>query len=321
MRQLAVLYRLVKNYFFNENFRGKNFNRSISYHVLFLLNISLVYNLLCAWWVKTYNWAFSGNAAVTAASRAMIARGFLFGGLRFLGPEDKNSFVRSVILPKEAPDTVTPLHTDSEAIVQLRRRGYVSLGRFFDAETCEKVGNYFCSPSGYASQAPLQSDGVLRPFDLKKIRAEKSVRYFCFPDETSLKCEPLRNALQDGRLSQIAQYYLGFPAHLYSINTFMSLNNPGDHYVMRVHRDYDDFNALAFFIYWSDVSASNGATIYVPGSHLSSDVDTSKIDYLVGEAGAVFALDSFGIHAGNKMVDRFRLVTWIRYGLVPNLAT
>ena len=42
---------------------------------------------------------------------------------------------------------------------------------------------------------------------------------------------------------------------------------------------------------------------------------------MAGKAGTIFALDAFGIHAGNKMVDKFRLVTWFRYGMVPNLAT
>ena len=38
MRRLGILYRLISNYFFNPNFRGGNYNRSVLSHVVFLLN-------------------------------------------------------------------------------------------------------------------------------------------------------------------------------------------------------------------------------------------------------------------------------------------
>jgi hypothetical protein len=90
---------------------------------------------------------------------------------------------------------------------------------------------------------------------------------------------------------------------------------------MRLHRDYDDFSALAFFVYWTDVREDDGATLYVPGSHLSSRADRGARDFLTGEAGSLFALDPFGLHAGNRSVESARLVTWIRFGTIPNLAT
>lgn len=320
MRQLGILYRLIRNYFFNANFRGGNYNHSVLSHVVFLLNLSIIYNLLCALWVKAYN-ACPSNAVGRAVSRGLLSKGFLFGGLRYLGPEQKKAFFESVVLSEAQPHPAAQPGSNSEPMALLQQQGYANLGQFFDVDLCESVRNYFCSSRGFASQVPLQSDGILQPFNLDDLKNRQAKSYFCFPDETSLRCEALRNVLRDGSFQAMAETYLGFPAKLYSVNTFMSLTDPGDHYVTCFHRDYDDFGALAFFIYWNDTSANNGATIYVPGSHLSSSADMSNVAHMAGKAGTIFALDAFGIHAGNKMVDKFRLVTWFRYGMVPNLAT
>lgn len=56
----------------------------------------------------------------------------------------------------------------------------------------------------------------------------------------------------------------------------------------------------------------------MPGSHLNH-VGTDGI-YLEGNAGSVFAVDTYGLHAGNKLIESNRLVTWIRYGRIPNVA-
>ena len=42
---------------------------------------------------------------------------------------------------------------------------------------------------------------------------------------------------------------------------------------------------------------------------------------LCAEAGEIFALDTFGFHAGNSSVVNPRLTSWIRYGNPINLAT
>ena len=181
--------------------------------------------------------------------------------------------------------------------------------------------SYFAGEKGYMAQTPLQSDGVLRRFDVNRLVAEKSSRYFCFAPSTSLACEQVMRIVENPLLSEIANGYLGFAPHLYSINTFATIAGESDHYVMRLHRDYDDFRALTFFVCWTSTRADDGATLFVPGSHLRSDVDLKRLVPLAGEAGAVFAVDTFGLHAGNRAVESFRIASWIRFGSIPNLAT
>jgi hypothetical protein len=122
-------------------------------------------------------------------------------------------------------------------------------------------------------------------------------------------------------LREIAAAYLGFAPDLYSVNTIATSKGSSDHYVMRMHRDYDAFACLTFFVCWTDVAPDNGATIYLPGSHKSANIDATTKVYLSGAAGEVFAVDTFGLHSGNRDVADLRLTTWIRFGSIPNLGT
>ncbi len=321
MRQLGILYRLIGNYFFNANFRGGNYNRSVLSHVVFLLNLSIIYTLLCALWVKAYN-AFPKNAVGRAVSRGFLSGGFLFGGLRFLGPEQKNVFFQSVVLSEKPLPQASP-GGNGEPMSLLKQQGLCQSRAIFRRRPVRERAELFLHQPGLCLAGAVARATAICSCSISTIsKNRQSKSYFCFPDETSLRCDALRNVLRDGSFQAMADAYLGFPTKLYSVNTFMSLTDPGDHYVTRFHRDYDDFGALAFFIYWNDTSPTNGATIYVPGSHLSSNADMSNVAHgWPARPGRCFALDAFGVHAGNKMVDKFRLVTWFRYGMVPNLAT
>ena len=89
---------------------------------------------------------------------------------------------------------------------------------------------------------------------------------------------------------------------------------------MRKHRDFDDFRFLTIFISWTKTTKEDGATLYAPGTHKSSESSKNMIP-LCAEAGEIFALDTFGFHAGNSSVLSPRLTSWIRYGNPINLAT
>jgi hypothetical protein len=312
---------LVRNHFLLHEPGAASRSRSFLETALFFLNLFPPYNVICWLWIKAHLRLFAGAAAATRFARWLIARGFLFGALRHLRPEDKNDFAASLQLrPRHGAAQPAPTPA-GQAAAQVADAGYAALGRLVAAEEVPEAVRYFRNQAGYISQVPLQSDGVLRPFDVEALRRRSAARYFCFPPRTSLKCPQLAAVLRDPRLSAIACAYLGYVPRLYSVNTFATLEGDADHYVMRLHRDYDDFKSLAFFIYWTGTSADNGATVYVPGSHVSSKAPREKITHLVGEAGAGYAIDTFGLHSGNRSVESFRLVTWVRYGQSPNLAT
>ena len=97
-----------------------------------------------------------------------------------------------------------------------------------------------------------------------------------------------------------------------------------EHYVTNLHKDPDSAGCLVFFIYWTDVSKKDGATKILPGSHLYLHdrklpyyIDESLTKYLEDREGAVFAIDTWALHAGNSNISLPRLVTWIRFSSMP----
>lgn len=321
MRRLKIVLRLMRNRFFLRDPLAPDTRTKTGETIIFFLNLFPPYNLLCWLWIKVYVGGLSGSRLATVCSRYLVRHGLLFGGLRHLTPEDKRAFALKAVLPRATspPSQVKP---ELKSLVsELRRTGYADLGSLFSPEAADAVVRFFRSQKGYLAQNPMQSDGVLQQLDVEHLSSGANERYFCYPPSTSLRCPEVAAVVNNKRLSDLATAYLGFLPHLYSVNTFGTIKGSADHYVMRMHRDYDDFLSLTFFVYWTNVRGDNGATVYVPKSHLSSGEGNDAPVYLSGQAGSLFALDTFGLHAGNKSVDMLRLATWIRFGSIPNLAT
>ncbi len=320
MQKLKILLRILRNRLLSGDPALK---ASPLHRLIFILNFFPPYNLACWLWVKACARLWPGSALARSISWFLLQRGFLFGGLRHLGPEDRDIFVRMVELPelRTSRPTASAAPRISGLASELAETGFVSLGSVISRDGAEAAVNFFRQQEGYASQTPLQSDGLLRPFDLGTSEAVPSERYFCFPSRTSLACPQVAEVVNNPILRDVAAAYLGFTPVLYSVNTIATSKGGSDHYVMRTHRDYDAFASVTFFVCWTAASADNGATMYIPRSHRSSDVSEADRRYLAGEAGQVFGLDAFGLHAGNRSVSGLRLATWIRFGSIPNLAT
>jgi hypothetical protein len=245
----------------------------------------------------------------------MIESGFFHPALRILSPEERlliNSTYSSLKKGKDLSKV------NSEVVLS---EGYKSLGKLVSPEDCESVVSYFKEKKGFLSQVPMQSDGILYSYDEAERLGKRHGRYFSFAPGTSLKNSVVRDLVKNDLVKSIVRTNLADGAELYSINTFVVF--PGesvDHYVMNRHRDYDDFNFIAFFIYWTGVTADNGATLYIPKTNISSNNELLQHKvFLEGSPGSAFAFDGFGFHSGNNAVKTTRIVTWFRYGLRNNL--
>jgi hypothetical protein len=323
VHKLRILLRMLRNRLLSSNPMLRSSHTSVLERIVFVLNFFPPYNIACWLWIRMCTRMAPQVTFAGQASWWLMHRAFLFGGLRHLSPEDRTAFANAIVVPALAQAS-PPIESDPEtraSVAQLMARGFVSLGPLVSSVDANAAVSYFCSEEGYASQTPLQSDGVARKCDPQKLLEDGQDRYFCFSSQTSLACPQVANLLSDGRLRKIAATYLGFTPVMYSVNTIVT--NAGDdaHYVMRMHRDQDAFACVTFFVCWTAVAARNGATIYVPRSHVSSEVDVSKPTYLEGSAGEVFCVDTFGLHSGNREVTGPRFATWIRFGSAPNLGT
>jgi hypothetical protein len=323
MRKLKILLRMLRNRYFSHDAFLTRRDTPLVEQAAFLLNFFPPYNMLCWLWTRLCGHAARRSAVAIGVSRFLLRRGFLYGALRHLSPEDRIAFSEITLVPElkkthPAPSVSAQARATADEVV---KAGYTSLGRLISREDASAAVHYFRNQAGYASQTPLQSDGVLRPFsDFVNQEQHTAERYFCYSAKTSLECPQVRTVVDNRLLREVAAAYLGFTPTLFSVNTIVTTKGTNHHYVMREHRDYDAFTSIAFFVYWTDVAKDNGATIYIPRSHLSSDAPAAR-EFLTGEAGEIFALDTFGLHAGNKNVADFRLATWCRFGSTPNLAT
>src|ERR1700740_3236823 len=92
MQRLKILARLVRNRFRLRAPADAHWERPTFERVIFLLNLFPPYHLLCWAWVKAYVRSFHQFALATRLTNALVQRGFLFGALRYISPEDKIEF-------------------------------------------------------------------------------------------------------------------------------------------------------------------------------------------------------------------------------------
>lgn len=269
------------------------------------------HNLLCAAIVKILS-AWGTPTAARLAARSLES-GHLYGALRHISPVTRAAFAE-LAAARFAPPPEAPDPESAARAAALHAQGYARLGTLLGAADTAEARAYFAGQDGYFAQVQAQSDGAAAPF-ARFAEGGGNGRYFCFAPEVSLGCAPLRRLLASPVLRDTVRAYVGANARLYSVNTFATRPGEDTHYVMRWHRDYDDFRCLAVFVYWTDVGAENGATLVRTGA------DDSPPVALAGSAGEAFAMEPFAMHAGNEQIRTVRLATWLRFGYPPNLAS
>lgn len=162
----------------------------------------------------------------------------------------------------------------------------------------------------YNSHVPLASN-------LKKMKIDKSTNYFSFDPSEPKLLKYYKFILNNSKLKKILKDYFDFKPKLYSINTMLTTSHINKNSVTDLHRDYDDYDFLSLFVYWTDVKKNNGSTIFVKNSIVNTR--NKKKIYLEGKQGSCYLCDTFALHSGNKKIKKDRIVTWFRFGKRSNL--
>jgi Phytanoyl-CoA dioxygenase (PhyH) len=155
--------------------------------------------------------------------------------------------------------------------------------------------------------------------------------------DCSERCSAVRDLLNDRTLLSIARGYLGAEPTLLGARMWWSFAASSDsrqqlHDGQAFHYDLDDYRAIAFFFYLSDVDLESGPHVAVLGSHrrkplrflvspfksksddqISAAYGTGPIVAACGPAGTGFAEDLFCFHRGSHPKTRDRLLVQIRY--------
>ena len=307
---LTIYYQLILN-------RTKIGFKSFSEIISFLLIINPIFNKLFCHWFSNVNGINSFNLRII---KKLINNGIGFGAIRHITPENRNKFSYIVLNTnkiKYKKNTKEILQIIDSLII----KGFAKLPIHLSTNEIFYIQEYFGKCSFYNSQVYAQSNNKEVNLDWRKINNFNSTkRNFCFKQIDTVKYLNENPIINFQYLKQIADLYCGFNTSLYELNTFGTFPGEENSYVMRKHRDYDDFKFLTFFVAWTKTTEDDGATLFAPGTHTSSKLSKEMIP-LSAEAGEIFALDTFGFHAGNSKVINPRLTSWIRYGNPINLAT
>ena len=182
----------------------------------------------------------------------------------------------------------------------LTNKSYVKL---FDLNSVEvkKTIEYFYKQKIYNSHVPINERFPSKLITTEEFLKVDEYNYGSFDIRTSLNCEVVKKICLTDSIWKIAKKYLNSnEVKIYSINTMLSKQSEKRNYVVNMHKDYDCAGSLVFFVYWTDVSKTNGATRILSGDHLflpdkrvMGYIGEPLVDYLEGKGGSVFALDAW----------------------------
>ncbi len=290
--------------------------RKIFYELLYLTFAIKLYHKISAkiiiFFVKRFGFDFYNNNK--------ILRLLFFSGIRGMSLEEIFRIREPHIIKIKKNDDKILDDNYKNIIIEIREKGFCNVSNIFNLKDkdAENVKNFFKTKELYNGHDPLQSD--LKKINYSKIYNHEAKHeifnkgYFSFDVETSLENQLINNLFTSKKLKIIADLYCGFDTEPYTISTMLNIKKEILHPVTSFHRDTDDFISLGFFIYWSKTDKNNGATKYKIGSHRKDNNNNSEF-ILEANPGTIIAGDWMGLHSGNqKMEDRERLITMIRFG-------
>jgi hypothetical protein len=147
-------------------------------------------------------------------------------------------------------------------------------------------------------------------------------------------CSTLASLISDQTLLAIARGYLGAEPVFLTARMWWSFVSSAREGSESFHFDLDDYRAISFFFYLSDVDTGSGPHVCIRGSHRGKPLSLlispfkaksdrqiqavygpEQITVVYGSAGTGFAEDLFCFHKGLRPLTNDRLILQIRYGL------
>ncbi len=228
---------------------------------------------------------------------------FSKGKVFFLIKQKKNQF----FLTKQKIDS------DDTILKNIFEKGYSEVF-CIDKNKVEDAQEYFKSKKIYNAHVPFNSNEIIT---YKQFLEKENLNYGSYDIQTSFECPLVNEIVFDKKiLNLVSNYLLTNKFFCYHINTMITKQSKILNPVTDFHRDYDSANSLTLFILLSNVNENNGATQIIEGSHKKEELDAKNENnkvFLNGNAGKIYAVDTWALHSGNKKIETPRLVTWIRF--------
>lgn len=218
--------------------------------------------------------------------------------------------------------------------------------------------NGFAGTKSFLEQFPVHKGPHAYAYDGPQMPLEKARSQFPiagYRSDQLLRAPGVIDNLNDPRLIDLIEAYLGCVPTLYSVNAWWSFpaEKPELFYSQYYHRDTDDWRFVTLFIYLTNVGSDGGPHQVIPGSHslegmqalagrgswfkpfdvASTFSNAMGADFaeecerrfggqaqtLVGPAGSMFLVNTLALHRGLMPTRAPRLLMWARYGLGPTV--
>lgn len=226
---------------------------------------------------------------------------------------------------------------DTETIVTSLQKEGCYFGLQLPDDTLQELLDFASKNYCYVNRDPNQSFMI----DLQSnqdVKVNKNCTVGSYLD-THLKCDAFQQIKNDPVLLEIAQQYLQKPAVYLTSELCWSFPNQSSYSQMRqdaqvFHYDIDDYRAIKFFFYLTDVDEVSGAHVcilkshynkqlwhQIIGQHCASISDSELIEVygaenviqIYGEKGFGFVEDTFCFHKGTMPNRRSRLLLQVEF--------
>jgi hypothetical protein len=195
----------------------------------------------------------------------------------------------------------------------LKNHGYTVLENFLNEEEIDRFLEDLKSEPGFNYHI---ARNAYNP-ETRTIDKMGDWNILSYEPKIFLKNDVFLKKMTDPKVLSLAQSYLGCFPTLYGINSFVSKYTGENFKIQEIHRDFDDYKFLTFFIYLTDVDSNNGPHIYYKNTQNGDENLDSPVE-LRGKRGTALVLDGYGYHLGKPLTEGSRIIAWFRIGLSLN---
>lgn len=195
----------------------------------------------------------------------------------------------------------------------LSENGYCKLGKLFSEEEIEELLNLIKDEPGYNYHIAANSYNR----ETKVFTDDLDWNVLSYEPSVLLRSKVLLNKITKPEILSLIQSYLGCFPTMYSVNCVWSKFTEEEFKTQLVHRDYDDFKFISFFVFLSDIDDENGPHMYYPKTQNGEQQFDEPI-IVKGEKGTAFLADVYGLHNGVPLKKGKRCLLWCRFGLMLN---
>lgn len=199
---------------------------------------------------------------------------------------------------------------NNKILKEINETGYSVVDNFLSENEVDYIANFISQFKGYNFHTPNRAYNTKPEF----YNNDLDWNVCSYKMNHMLQNPFILNLILRKDIISIVQEYLGCLPTFSGVNIWWSKFTGEKFHTQNLHRDYDDFKFLTFFIYLSDVNDENGPHVYYENTHNGSENMDKKV-VVKGKKGTAIFGDTYALHYGQPLQSNDRLLYWTRYTL------